>query len=281
METHEFKYLPHVKWWPFAVVVFYLLLLGPEAANAVRAWLAGESIPLFASIMLLLLLLFGPYGVWAIWDGYARSSGRFIVDDDSIRYSKDGQDVRLPFDEIVALQFPSFFSPKMKIKSRDREISVAGDLEDLTGLLVLVKYKLGEAGNPAVYDREEFYRFYEKAAYISQYWERTYRWFPKIAAATVIGFGLFVVALFIADNPEDQTNWPVVFLGFAVGLGPVFGYLIAELLIRHSFWNARSEEPSAIPEADPAQERRSLLIGYAICTVLTVTGTLTLIIAPL
>lgn len=266
MESREFRYRPHIKWFQYAIVVFVgLTSVLPALAMAVGTGLEGEMhVP-----SLVTALVMGILTLVMFWVFRTMASTRVTVDDDGVRYRSYRKDFRVGFDEIEQLKFPSltYLGGWLKIKSDQPDIRLTVVLEDLHELVEPLKRGLENAKNTAAYDRGKFFAFYKTAGFASHSWDRVYKLFAPILALTIaalVAWNVFSPAVF--DTPDLTA---IYWIG-ATALFPMLGWIVAEIIMLISFVRDADEERFSLPERDPAGERKMMAMGYGAYVVLSV-----------
>lgn len=265
MESREFRYRPHVKWFQYAIVVFVALVsVLPNTITAIRTGLEGQ----MSVLALSLALVMGVMTLVLFWLFRTLASTRVSVTEDGLHYRNYRKDFTVGFDEITELKFPAipYLGGWLKIVSDKPDIRLTVVFEDLDEFVELLKQHLDDANNTSSYDRDKFFGFYKTAGFSSRSWDRAYQWFiPLSAAAVAIGAGWLFGAPAVFD---EMTFGAQAFAGLTTAL-PFLGWMVAEGFLLVSLARGADKESFSLPERNRSRERRYMLIGYALATVLT------------
>lgn len=256
MGPRVYRYLPHLRWAQYmAVGVYSLLVVGPTAIWAVRAYWLDQPFLAYAGMA----LFFGLLAMALLFGLRTLSSTLVTVDEEGLHYRTFRKDIRVRFDEITGLKHPwiPYTGGWLKIISDKPDIRLTVVLEDLDQLLMDIKAGIDAADKSEVYDRNKLFGFYKTAGYSARSWGRLYKLFIPVVLSTILLTPLAIGAM---------ARWDSFYPALLLIAAPLSGLLLAEA---RSFWQIlrhSDEQAFQLPE-EPEGLNTSSMIVVAVATL--------------
>lgn len=252
--SKEYRYRKHIHWGQYAIPAFFILLfllfLGVAVPLALQSNL--RFIAIIPAIFAFVFLIEG--GV--LWYFYYQLAGTSVsLNDDVLIHKTRKGEKRYPL-ESVYLEFSSvkYTGGWLNIKTGKDTIRLTVVLEDIGGFLQELKTKLDNKQLSSHYDSHKLFGFLKTAVASDQSWERVYALLGKmlllifdIAIAIFVGFAFGTLPLF-----------GYAFAFFWVGLSMfwvIIGYIIAEIVLMRQIAKKSDERAFTFPPRDLPYEK--------------------------
>lgn len=188
-----------------------------------------------------------------------------ILTEEGLIYNNSKHEVKIPYEHIIALKFPSikYTGGWLKIKHPNGNIRLTVVLENIGDMVECLKNKLDERNMSAVYHEKAIYNFFKTSKFTDQSWERIYENIKYFIILIVINLG--IGAIFSSFT----TNIPVkLFILIGSIVGPNIPLIISELIFARKLANGSSKEDFSVPNRDKSFENRVYRSIFRIYTII-------------
>ena len=147
--------------------------------------------------------------------------------EDSIIYTKGNIHKRIPYTEILGLQFPSikYSGGWLKIKYQGGTIRLTVVLEDIGDFISKLKEKLDGLGMLQVYNEKKLFSFYKTAVFSDESWDRLYRIYKGYILINF--FSIIINTIILRFSNINGDNKALLYGSI---LAPLAGLIMSELL---------------------------------------------------
>ncbi|MDP4178198.1 MAG: hypothetical protein Q8900_07680 [Bacillota bacterium] len=173
--------------------------------------------------------------------------------DDGIIYNNAKGEIKVPYEDIKYIQFPSikYMGGWIKINHSRGSIRLTVVLENIGDMINNLKNKLDQKNIIGKYDERAIYNFFKTAKYSDQSWERIYE-NAKYFISIVIG-AFVVTAVFLTLI----TNVPLKFLVFICALIELtIAFIIPEAIFGRKLAKESSQQSFYVPNRDKQFEAK-------------------------
>ena len=170
-----------------------------------------------------------------------------VLNEEEIIYNNSRGEIRIPYENIKALKFPSikYTGGWIKIIHSNGNIRLTVVLENIGEMVKVLKNKLDDKNLSGIYNDKAIYKFYKTAKYSDQSWERIYENLKLFIIAILINFGVAAVfSAFITDAPVK------IFVIIAALVGPLLVFVISEIIFGRKLAKEASKENFSVPDRD-------------------------------
>ena len=269
----QYKYRPHLKYFKIIlpsmlitlIAIFWLLLLFLDIADELI-------IPL---VVITVILAIEAVFIWRFIHRFTLI--RVTIDNEAITYFNYKGDIRIKYEDIKILKFPSirYTGGWIKIISDKGVIRLTVVIENIQGLLSELKVELDKKGLSDRYDKKKFFKFLKTSAFSDLGWLRVYRIWVKLIIATIVTtvVGLGTACFF--DVAQFQT-FSFKMFSFVF---PMVIYLITEIVFGRRVAKLSSIDSFTVPRRDEKYEneiyKKAILFGIIayIAIILLIIGT--------
>lgn len=232
----EYKYRPHMKYFKWILSIIFI-------AFVPIGWIGrSPDESLIPYIVISLIQLIFAVALWRFLHRFTLI--RVSVDEEAIMYTNYKGNVRVEYEDIKKLKFPSvrYTGGWIKIISNKKPIQITVVLENIHRLLLDIKEGLDKRGLSDRYDKKKFFKFLKTSVHSDSSWQRVYRiWIKLLVAtiiATIIGFGTVLIF-----HVED---YQVALIVFSYAL-PLIVYYLTEVVFRRRVAKLSSIELFTVP----------------------------------
>lgn len=188
-----------------------------------------------------------------------------VLNEEEIIYNNSGGEIRIPYENIKALKFPSikYTGGWVKIIHNNGNIRLTVVLENIGEMVKSLKKKLDEKNLSGIYNDKAISKFYKTAKYSDQSWERIYENLKLFIIAILINFGVAAVySAFITDVPVK------IFVIAAALVGPLLVFVISEIIFGRKLAIGASKENFSVPERDKQFEFKMYKWTFGIYSII-------------
>lgn len=255
----RYKYRPHLK---------YLKIIIPSILGAFIAilWLLllflGNSDELvFPLVVITVVLAIEAVFIWRFMRRFTII--RVTIDHEAITYTNYKGDLRIKYEDIKKLKFPSirYTGGWIKVISDKGVIRLTVVIENIQGLLSELKVELDNKGLSDRYDKNKFFKFLKTSAFSDLSWQRVYQIWIKLSIITIVTTVVGMGTTWFFDVAEFQVFLLTMFSFFY----PMIIYLITEIVFGRRFAKLSSIVSFTVPERDEEYEnaiyKKSIFIG--------------------
>ena len=173
--------------------------------------------------------------------------------EEEIIYNNSKGEMRIPYENIQALKFPSikYTGGWLKIIHTNGNIRLTVVLENIGDMLTILKENLDKRNMSAVYNEKKMYNFFKTAKYSDQSWGRIYEIIKFFIVYIVLNLG--VIAIFSRYFTTAPIN---IFLVIGSIVGPLIPYLISEIILGIKLAKGSSKDSFSVPERDKPFENK-------------------------
>lgn len=188
-----------------------------------------------------------------------------VLNEEGIIYNNAGGEVRIPYENIKALKFPSirYTGGWIKILHGNENIRLTVVLENIGDMVKSLKNKLDDKNLSSIYNDKAMYKFFKTAKYSDQSWERIYENVKLYFITTLINLGVAAIfSGFIAEVPDKI----YAFIGALVG--PLLVFFITEIIFGRKLAKGASKENFSVPNRDKQFEYKIYKWAFGICFII-------------
>lgn len=170
-----------------------------------------------------------------------------VLAEEEIIYNNARGEIRIPYENIKALKFPSikYMGGWIKIIHNKGNIRLTVTLQSIGDMVKGLKNKLDEKNISNVYNEKAIYNFIKTGEYSDQSWERVYENLKVFVIAISLSVGATVIAsIFITEIIVKI----FVFAGSLVG--PLLAFIISEIVFARELAKGASKENFYVPDRD-------------------------------
>lgn len=176
-----------------------------------------------------------------------------ILTDEVLIYNNAKGEIRIPYENINALKFPSvkYAGGWLKIVHTNGNIRLTVVLENIGDMVKELKSKLDERNLSVAYKEKPMYNFFKTAKYSDYSWERVYEniKFLIISVATNLIVGAIFTLLI------TNIGVKIVVLVASV-VGPAIAFIISEIINGKKLAKGASKEDFSVPDRDKLFEKK-------------------------
>lgn len=168
-----------------------------------------------------------------------------VLTEEGVIYNNARGEIRIPYESIRALEFPSinYRGRCIKIIHNNGNTKFIAAFENGGDMVKNLKNKLDEKNMSFVYNKQAIYKFFKIAKYRDQSWERRYENLKFFAAVILVAFGAAYISLaFIAEASAKILVIIGALAGFALAC------IISKTAFKRKLENEASEESFSVPE---------------------------------
>lgn len=254
---------------PYLMIATQIILSNPNEDRIELAFVF-----LFAAVVMVVFISIEFLFLYLIM--YRRFKKIYVIlNEEAIVYNNAKGEIRIPYENIKKLEFPSikYAGGWMKIVHKGGNIRLTVVLHNIGDMVQCLKDKLDEKGMSNVYKDKAIYNFIKTAKYSDQSWDRIYEGLKRFAVIVAINIGVAAIfSAFIADI----TVKIIVFIAALVG--PLLTYLFSEIFFLRKLSKGVSKENFSVPDRDKPYELKIYKWAFGIYTVLFLLVLLLLIV---
>lgn len=188
-----------------------------------------------------------------------------VLTEEGIIYNNAGGEIRIPYENIKALKFPSvrYTGGWIKIIHGSGNIRLTVVLENIGDMVKSLKNKLDEKNMSNIYNDKAMYKFFKTAKYSDQSWERIYENIKLYIITILVNLG--VAAIFSGFITEVSFEI-YAFIGALVG--PLLVFFITEIIFGRKLAKGASKENFSVPNRDKQFEYKIYKWAFGIYLII-------------
>ncbi len=188
-----------------------------------------------------------------------------VLNEEGIIYNNARGEIKIPYENIKALKFPSirYTGGWIKILHGNGNIRLTVVLENIGDMVKNLKNNLDEKNMSSVYKDKAMYKFFKTANYCDQSWERIYDNVKLYFIAIIVNIG--VAALFSGFITEVSDK---IYAYVGALVGPLLVFFITEIIFGRKLAKGASKENFSVPSRDKQLEHKIYKWAFGIYLII-------------
>ena len=249
------------------LIIFMLISIGVVGCIYVAEGKLNKEWIIILSIILVILLVMILLQVTLSYFIFLRRFKEIDVTltDDAIIYNNIKEQMIIPYEYILKVEFPSirYTGGWVKIIYPEGNIRLTVVLENVGDFIFELKKRLDSIGKSDVYNEKKIFNFFKTASFSDESWERLY---DNIKPILIMTFSTLILNILILSYSNTKIdNFFIVAGGIFI---PVMGYFISEIVMGSKVKKRVIDGEYKLLERDSKKENRIIRLIVAIFSVI-------------